>query len=59
MGFALQIYCSAQVECIPSGLEIDYSREPIIRHFAEVFRKTVRYEGGFRIVVRDHQKKAL
>ena len=31
VGFALQIYCSAEVECIPSGLEIDYSREPIIR----------------------------
>ncbi|HNY34806.1 MAG TPA: GHMP kinase, partial [Methanothrix soehngenii] len=40
VGFALQIYCSAEVECIASGLEIDYSREPIIRHFAEVFKKT-------------------
>ncbi|MDD1760646.1 MAG: GHMP kinase, partial [Methanothrix sp.] len=57
VGFALQIYCSARVECTSSGLEIDYSREPIIRHFAEVFRKTVRYEGGFKIVVSDHEKK--
>ena len=57
VGFALQIYCSARVECTPSGLEIDYSREPIIRHFAEVFRKTVRYEGGFKIAVFDHEKK--
>ena len=57
VGFALQIYCSARVECIPSGLEIDYSREPIIRHFAEVFKKTVRYEGGFKIAVFDHEKK--
>ena len=56
-GFALQIYCSARVECTPSGLEIDYSREPIVRHFVEVFKKTVRYEGGFKITVRDHQKK--
>ena len=56
-GFALQIYCSARVECTPSGLEIDYSREPIVRHFVEVFKKTVGYEGGFKITVRDHQKK--
>jgi len=34
-GFALQIYCSAQVECTPSGLEIDYSREPIVRQRAD------------------------
>ncbi len=57
VGFALQIYCSAEVECMSSGLEIDYSREPIIRHFAEVFRKTVGYQGGFRIKVQDHQRK--
>lgn len=57
VGFALQIYCSAEVECTPSGLSIDYSREPIIRHFAEVFNKTVGYKGGFSIKVRDHEKK--
>ena len=57
VGFALQIYCSATVRCIPSGLMIDYSREPIIRHFADVFRRTVGYEGGFEIAVRDHEKK--
>jgi predicted sugar kinase len=57
VGFALQIYCSAEVECTASGLEIDYSREPIIRHFVEVFKKTVHYEGGFRIAVFDHEKK--
>ncbi len=57
VGFALQIYCTAEVECIPSGLEIDYSREPIIRHFALVFKKIVGYNRGFRIKVRDHQKK--
>ena len=57
VGFALQIYCSAKVECTASGLEIDYSREPIIRHFAEVFRKTVYYEGGFKIAISDHEKK--
>ncbi len=57
VGFALQIYCWAEVECTESGLQIDYSREPIIRHFAEVFRRTVGYSGGFRIAVRDHEKK--
>jgi len=57
LGFALQIYCSAEVECIPSGLEIDYSREPIIRHFVEVLRRVLGYRGGFRVRVRDHHKK--
>ena len=57
VGFALQIYCSAEVECTASGLEIDYSREPIIRHFAEVFKKTVCYDGGFRISISEHEKK--
>lgn len=57
VGFALQIYCSAEVECTPSDLTIDYSREPIIRHFVEVFRKTLGYRGGFRIKIQDHQRK--
>ena len=57
VGFALQIYCSATVRCIPAGLKIDYSREPIIRHFAMVFCRTVGYEGGFEISVKDHEKK--
>jgi beta-ribofuranosylaminobenzene 5'-phosphate synthase len=57
VGFALQIYCSAEVECTSSGLDIDYSRGPIIRHFAEVFRKTVGYGGGFKIAIQDHEKK--
>src|SRR5690606_33367310 len=38
-----------------SGIEIDYSREGIIRHFVEVFRKVTGYKGGFRIRARDHQ----
>jgi hypothetical protein len=46
VGFALQIYCSAVVECTPFGLAIDYSREPIIRHFVEVFKKILGYDGG-------------
>ncbi|VVB72825.1 Beta-ribofuranosylaminobenzene 5'-phosphate synthase [uncultured archaeon] len=57
VGFALKIYCSAEVECTDSEVSIDYSREPIVRHFVEVFRKTVRYNGGFKIKIRDHEKK--
>jgi beta-ribofuranosylaminobenzene 5'-phosphate synthase len=57
LGFALQIYCTAEVRCTPSGISIDYSREPIIRHFTDAFIKTVGYEGGFNIKVRDHEKK--
>ncbi len=57
VGFALQMYCSAEVEPISSGLEIDYSREPIIRHFTEVFKMTVGYCGGFKIKAEDHHRK--
>ncbi len=57
VGFAVQLYCTAEVECIPEGLEIDYEREPIIRHFTEVFKKTSGYRGGFRIHARDHEHK--
>lgn len=57
LGFAIQIYCGAEVECIPSGLEIEYSREPMVRHFVEVLRRVLGYQGGFRIRVWDHQKK--
>ncbi|MDG6256156.1 MAG: GHMP kinase [Methanomicrobiaceae archaeon] len=55
IGFAIQIYCTAEVECTLTGFEIDYAREPILRHFVEVFRQTVGYEGGFRIKARDHE----
>jgi beta-ribofuranosylaminobenzene 5'-phosphate synthase len=57
VGFALQMYCTAEAQCTASELSIDYSREPIIRHFVEVFKKTVGYGGGFRIKIEDHQKK--
>lgn len=55
IGFAIQLYCQATVECIPSGLEISYARESIIRHFVAVFSETVGYTGGFRISAQDHQ----
>ena len=57
VGFAIQVYCSVSVACIPSGLEIEYSRAAIIRHFVQVFSRTVGYRGGFRVVAEDHQHK--
>jgi len=54
IGFAISVYCTAEVECTDSGTEIDYSREPILRHFTEVFRQVVGYKGGFKIHARDH-----
>jgi beta-ribofuranosylaminobenzene 5'-phosphate synthase len=55
LGFALQLYCSVEVSCTKSGVEIDYSRVGIIRHFVEVFKAVTGYHGGFRIRARDHQ----
>ncbi len=55
VGFALQLYCSVEVSCIKSGIEIDYSRVGIIRHFVEVFKAVTGYQGGFRIRAKDHQ----
>jgi len=57
LGFAVEIFCTAEVTCIPDGLEIEYDRTPILRHFVEAFRKTVGYTGGFRIRARDHDHK--
>ncbi len=57
IGFAIQCYCTAEVECTKTGLEIDYNREPIIRNFVEVFKRTTGYRGGFRIQATDHQHK--
>ncbi|KUK62678.1 MAG: GHMP kinase, partial [Methanoculleus marisnigri] len=55
IGFAIGVYCTAEVTCTASGLDIDYSREPILRHFVEAFKQVVGYEGGFTIRARDHQ----
>ncbi|HVP94063.1 MAG TPA: GHMP kinase [Methanoregulaceae archaeon] len=57
IGFAIQVYCSVSVECIPEGLEIDYSRASLVRHFTTVFTRTVNYKGGFRIRARDHEHR--
>jgi beta-RFAP synthase len=55
IGFAIQCYCSAEVSCTSKKTTIDYSREPIIRNFVEVFKKAVGYKGGFTITARDHE----
>jgi len=55
IGFAIGVYCTAEVTCTESGIEIDYTREPILRHFVEAFRQVVGYTGGFKIRARDHQ----
>jgi beta-ribofuranosylaminobenzene 5'-phosphate synthase len=55
IGFAIQLYCSVEVQCRPSGLEIDYSRPALIRHFVEVFKAITGYTGGFSIRAQDHQ----
>jgi len=55
VGFAIQLYCSVEAECTKEGLEIDYGRPYIIRHFVEVFKKITGYKGGFKIKAVDHQ----
>ena len=57
IGFAIQCYCTAEVECTKKSVEIDYSRSSIIENFVAVFRKTVGYTGGFKIRATDHQHK--
>lgn len=57
VGFAICLYCTATVECTEKEMEIDYSREPIIRHLCMVFKEVTGYKGGFRISVTDHEKK--
>ena len=55
-GFALQLYSTATVECIPSGINIDYSRVPMLRHLVAVLLKVTGYTGGFNITVADHEQ---
>ncbi len=57
VGFAIQCYCSAEVTCTDKKTVIDYGREPIIRNFVEVFKKTVGYKGDFIIRAKDHEHK--
>jgi len=57
VGFAIQLFSEVEVQCIPSGTEIDYGREAILRHLACAFSRTVGYTGGFRIHASDHPHK--
>lgn len=57
IGFAVKIYCTAEVECIDQGFEIEYSRRAILEHLARVFSATVGYRGGFRIRAQDHEHR--
>ncbi|MDK2973995.1 MAG: beta-ribofuranosylaminobenzene 5-phosphate synthase [Methanofollis sp.] len=56
-GFAVKVYCTANVTCTDREIEIDYDRVPIVRHIVEAFRATVGYPGGFRIAAQDHRYK--
>jgi beta-RFAP synthase len=55
IGFAIQVYCTAEVRCTKKDTEIDYSRESIIRNFVAVFKKVTGFAGGFTIKATDHQ----
>lgn len=57
IGFAIQCYCTAEVECIKKGFVIDYTRADIVENFAAVFSKAVGYTGGFKIKATDHERK--
>jgi beta-RFAP synthase len=57
IGFAIQCYCTAEVECTRKKVEIHYSRAAIIENFVAVFKKATGYKGGFRITATDHEKK--
>jgi beta-RFAP synthase len=57
IGFAIQCYCTAVVECTKKEIAIDYSRAPLIENFVAVFRKAVGYKGGFRISVSEQDYK--
>ncbi len=57
IGFAIECYCTATVECTKEAIEIDYIRAPLIKNFVEVFKKAVGYSGGFRITVSDLDHK--
>lgn len=57
VGFAIRIYCTAEVSCTKKEITIDYERAKIIENFVAVFKKAVGYTGGFRIKVTDHKHR--
>ncbi|ACL17132.1 GHMP kinase [Methanosphaerula palustris] len=54
IGFAIQLYCTATAECTPAGIEISYSREPLLRHLVSLMVKLTGYTGGLKITAEDH-----
>lgn len=57
VGFAIQLFSDVEVECTPSGVEIEYGRSSILRHLVAAFSRAVGYTGGFRIRASDHPYK--
>lgn len=57
IGFAIQCYCTATVECTKKESSINYGRAPIIDNFVAVFKKAVGYTGEFSITATDHEQK--
>jgi len=57
IGFAIQNYCTAVVECTKKEVIIQYSRAPIIENLVAVFKKAVGYSGGFKIAVSEQEHK--
>lgn len=54
IGFAIQLYCTATAECTPAGIEISYSRAPLLCHLVALLVKITGYTGGLRISAEDH-----
>lgn len=57
LGFALRLYCRADIACVPEGITIDHPRSAIIRHFLMAFSRAVGYTGGFSVTATDHGKE--
>ncbi len=57
LGFALKLYCRAEIACQPEGIVINHPREAIIRHFLIAFSKAIGYTGGFSVTATDHGKE--
>jgi beta-RFAP synthase len=54
VGFAIALPLTVHVRCIEGPDEIRCSRQPILRHFFEVFRRVSGYPGGFYLEADEH-----
>jgi len=57
LGFAIRLYCQAEVSCTEGGIEVEHPRASIIRHFLIAMSRAVGYTGGFHVVATDHGKE--